>query len=99
MLQLARSRATASHVHFHGLVTDGAFSAGEDGEAVFHPALDLEPGDFEAVQAKRCHRGLCWLHRQGHLDDDALHVLDSSDHAGGWSLDASRKLAGALMCS
>jgi hypothetical protein len=34
-------------------------------------------------------RGLRWLHRHGHLDDEALHVLDSSEHAGGWSVDAS----------
>ncbi|MBK6733592.1 MAG: transposase [bacterium] len=83
-----------SHVHFHVLVTDGVFSAGDDGEAVFHPALDLEPGDFEAVQAKMRHRGLRWLHRHGHLDDDALHVLDSSEHAGGWSVDASVTIPG-----
>jgi hypothetical protein len=70
------------------LVTDGAFSAGEDSEAVFHPALDLERKDFEAVQTKMCHRGLRWLHRHGHLDDDALHVLGSSNDAGGWSVDA-----------
>jgi hypothetical protein len=30
-----------SHVHFHVLATDGVFSAGDDDEAVFHPALDL----------------------------------------------------------
>ncbi|MBK9776334.1 MAG: transposase [bacterium] len=54
-----------SHVHFHVLVTDGVFSAGPDGEAIFHPALDLERKDFEAVQAKLRHRGLRWLHRHG----------------------------------
>ena len=47
-----------SHVHFHVLVTDDVFSAGEDGEAVFHSALDQERRDFEAVQAKMRHRGL-----------------------------------------
>ena len=83
-----------SHVHFHVLVTDGVFSAGDDGEAIFHPALDLEPKDLEAVQAKMRHRGLRWLHRHGHLDDDALHVLDSSEHAGGWSVDASVTIPG-----
>ncbi|MBK6735769.1 MAG: transposase [bacterium] len=83
-----------SHVHFHVLVTDGVFSAGPDGEAIFHPALDLERKDFEAVQTKMRHRGLRWLHRHGHLDDDALHVLDSSDHAGGWSVDASVTIPG-----
>jgi hypothetical protein len=78
-----------SHVHFHVLVTDGVFSAGEDGEAVFHPAVDLEREDIAEVQARMRQRGLRWLHRHGHLDDDALHVLDSSEHAGGWSVDAS----------
>ena len=34
-----------SHIHFHVLVTDGVFSAGDDGEAVFHPALELERDD------------------------------------------------------
>jgi hypothetical protein len=40
------------------------------------------------------HRGLRWLHRHGHLDDDALHVLDSAEHAGGWSVDASVTVPG-----
>ena len=35
-----------SHVHYHVLVSDGVFSAGPDGEAVFHPALDLD-GDYD----------------------------------------------------
>ncbi len=78
-----------SHVHFHVLVTNGVFSAGPEGEAIFHPALDLERKGIEAVQTKMRHRGLRWLHRHGHLDDGALHVLDSSEHAGGWSVDAS----------
>jgi hypothetical protein len=65
------------------------FSAGSDGEAVFHPALDLDSGDFLAVQQKMRHRGLRWLHRHGHLDSAAIHVLDSPEHAGGWSVDAS----------
>jgi len=46
-----------SHVHFHVVVTDGVFSAGDDGAAVFHPACDLEPDDMAAVQAKMRHRG------------------------------------------
>ncbi|MBK8167567.1 MAG: transposase [bacterium] len=75
-------------------MTDGVFSAGDDDEAVFHPALDLERDDFEAVQAKMRHRGLRWLHRHGHLDDDALHVLDSLEHGGGWSVDASVTIPG-----
>jgi hypothetical protein len=54
-----------SHIHFHVLVTDGVFSAGQDGQAEFHPALDLDDDDFLAVQMKMRKRGLRWLHRHG----------------------------------
>ena len=74
-------------------MTDGVFSAGPDGGAVFHPALDLDLADFQAVQAKMRRRGLRWLQRHGHLDSEAVHTLNaadlSADHAGGWSVDAS----------
>jgi hypothetical protein len=83
-----------SHVHFHVLVTDGVFSADADGGAVFHPALDLGREDFAAVQAKMRKRGLRWLLRHGHLDDLAVHTLDTPDHAGGWSVDASVTVPG-----
>jgi hypothetical protein len=78
-----------SHVHYHVLVTDGVFSAGSDGRAVFHPALDLDASDFMAVQQKMRHRGLRWLHRHGHLDSATIHTMDTPEHAGGWSVDAS----------
>ncbi len=78
-----------SHIHYHVLVTDGVFSAGQEGEAEFHPALDLDGDDFLAVQAKMRKRGLRWLHRHGHLDDLAVHTMDNADHAGGWSVNAS----------
>ena len=78
-----------SHIHYHVLVTDGVFSDGEGGQAEFHPALDLGDDDFLAVQKKMRKRGLRWLHRHGHLDDLALHTMDSADHAGGWSVHAS----------
>jgi hypothetical protein len=78
-----------SHIHYHVLVTDGVFSASQDGQAEFHPALDLAADDFLAVQIKMRKRGLCWLHRHGHLDDLAVHTMDSADHAGGWSVNAS----------
>ena len=78
-----------SHVHFHVLVTDGVFSNDGEGGAEFHRAAELETGDIAAVQAKIRRRGLRWLHRHGHLDDLAVHALDSPDHAGGWSVDAS----------
>jgi len=83
-----------SHVHFHVLISDGVFSAGEDGRAIFHPALDLDTADFLAVQTKIRRRGLRWLQRHGHLDSAAVCALDAPDHAGGWSVDASVTIAG-----
>lgn len=76
------------------LVTDGVFSADGEGGAVFHPALDLGKADFAAVQAKMRRRGLRWLLRHGHLDDLAVHALDTPDHADGWSVDASVTVPG-----
>ena len=40
------------------------------------------------------HRGLRWLLRHGHLDDEAVHIHDTPDHAGGWSVDASVTVPG-----
>ena len=31
------------------IVTDGLFSAGDDGAAIFHPAVDLDNDDYLAV--------------------------------------------------
>jgi hypothetical protein len=76
------------------LVTDGVFSVGADGEAIFHPALDRNQTDSDAVQAKMRTRGLRWLHRHGHLDDGALQLLGRSEHAGGRSGDASVTISG-----
>ena len=76
------------------LITDGVFSADQDGTAVFHPACDLDSEDFLAVQTKLRKRGLRWLQRHGHLDSAAVHTLDAPDHAGGWSVDASVTIAG-----
>jgi len=64
------------------LVTDGVFSGDRAGGAEFHPATDLDATDVAAVQVKIRRRGLRWLHRHGHLDDLAVHALDSPDHAG-----------------
>jgi len=78
-----------SHVHYHILVTDGVFSKDPNGEALFHPALELDTDDFLSVQTKMRARGLRWMRRHGHLDSMAVASLDSMDHAGGWSVDAS----------
>jgi hypothetical protein len=39
-------------------VSDGVFSADTDGEAIFHPALELTRADFVAVQC-RCAAAAC----------------------------------------
>ena len=82
-----------SHVHFHVLVTEGVFSGGSDGTAVFHPATDFCPDDLLTVQRKMRQRGLRWLHRHGHLDSEAAPTLDTPDHAAGWSVDGSVTIA------
>jgi len=81
-----------SHVHYHVLVTDGVFSKDANGEAIFHPALELDANDFLSVQTKMRARGLRWMHRHEHLDSAAVASLDSMDHAGGWSVDASVRI-------
>ena len=48
--------------------------------------------DVLAVQQQMRHRGLRWLLRHGHLDGTAVHILDTPEHAGGWSVDASVNL-------
>jgi len=82
-----------SHVHFHVLVTDGVFSRDMGDSAEFHPAVELDAADVQAVQRKIRKRGLRWLLRHGHLDSVAVHALDAADHAGGWSVDASVTIA------
>jgi len=77
------------HIHYHILITDGVFSADQEGGAVFHPASDLADDDVLAVQTKIRRRGLRWLQRHGHLDSAAVHTLDAPDHAGGWSVNAA----------
>ena len=82
-----------SHVHYHVLVTDGVFSAADDGEAVFHPALDLNAqDDVVHLQARMRARGLRYLLRHGHLDSQAVQSLDAPEHPGGWSVDASVRI-------
>jgi hypothetical protein len=70
------------------------FRAGTNGETIFHPALDLTQTDFAAIQAKMGRRFPRWLQRHGHPDDEAVHTLDSADHAGGWSVNASVTIPG-----
>jgi hypothetical protein len=56
------------HIHFHCIVTEGVFSEGPDGKALFHEASLREAADIEAVREKIRHRALKWLVRHEYLD-------------------------------
>jgi hypothetical protein len=81
-----------SHVHFHCLVTDGVFSAGGEGEASFHEALDLTDEGVALVQAQVRRRVLRWLARHDYLDEEAVAGMLAWCHSGGFSVDASVRL-------
>ena len=72
----------------------GVFNRDTGCGAEFHPAFELDSADFQAVQRKIRKRGLRWLHRHGHLDSTAVHVLDAADHADGWTVDPSVTIRG-----
>jgi hypothetical protein len=80
------------HIHFHCIVTDGVFSEGSNGEALFHEAALVEAADIEAVEKKTRHRVLKWLARHGYLDPEAAEMMRAWSHSGGFSLDGSVRL-------
>jgi hypothetical protein len=80
------------HIHFHCIVTDGVFSEGPDGEALFHEATALTETDIEAVGQKTRRRSLRWLTRHGYLDNDVAEMMQGWSHSGGFSLDGSVRL-------
>jgi hypothetical protein len=84
-----------SHVHFHVIVTDGVFSADPDDpeKAVFHPAVELDEPVVRTVRDQLRRRGLRWLVRHDHLDSAAAAEMRTWQHGGGWSIDASVRVA------
>jgi hypothetical protein len=80
------------HIHSHCIVTDGVFSEGSNGEALFHQVARLEPADIEAVEKKTRHRVLKWLARHGYLDPEAAEMMRAWPHSGGFSVDGSVRL-------
>ncbi|MFH0980278.1 MAG: transposase [Planctomycetota bacterium] len=81
------------HVHFHCLVTSGVYSMAGGGPAVFHEDTDLTPEDVFAVQEKTRRRVLAYLERHGHLDATTVEDMKSWAHGGGFSADASVRVA------
>ncbi len=80
------------HIHFHCIVTDGVFSEGPDGEALFHEATLLEGADIEMVGEKTRQRVLKWLARHEYLDPEAAEMMRGWPHSGGFSVNGSVRL-------
>jgi hypothetical protein len=80
------------HIHYHCIVTDGVFSEGPDGEALFHEATSLTETDIEALGQKIRRRTLRWLTRHGYLDSEAAEMMQEWPHSGGFSVDGSVRL-------
>jgi hypothetical protein len=78
------------------LVTDGVFSADPQDatRAEFHPATTLDAAKVKAVANQMRRRGLRWLVKHAHLDQDVAREMHERTHAGGWSVDASVHLPG-----
>ena len=75
------------HLHFHGVVIDGVFSGGEEGQAVFHPATDLHAPVFEQVQSAVRRRLLKALAKRGVLEEEEAQDMLNWPHGGGFSVD------------
>jgi hypothetical protein len=76
-------------------VTDGVFSADPDDpdKAVFHLATELDESVIRTVRDQLRCRGLRWLVRHDHLDAAAAAEMRTWQHGGGWSIDASVRVA------
>lgn len=91
-----------SHFHYHLCVLDGVFEGvereGADGTALtrvrFHEATDLNRADVEALQESVRRRVLRWFERNGLLEDHVVDEMLGWGHGGGFSLDASVRIAG-----
>ncbi|HPD70194.1 MAG TPA: transposase [Candidatus Krumholzibacteria bacterium] len=77
------------------LVTDGVFSRdpADPAQVIFHPAVDLDEAAIRSVGDGLRRRGLRWLVRHEHLDPAAAADMGEWEHGGGWSVDASVRIA------
>jgi hypothetical protein len=85
--------ALNGHTHFHCLITDGLFAPAPAGEAIFHEAGPLSDSAFSRVQAQVRRRVLAWLIRHGDVEPEARAAMLAWRHSGGFSVDASERLA------
>jgi hypothetical protein len=81
------------HTHFHVCVIDGVFEPNANGEVRFIVAEELDAQDAEAVQTRVRRRILRAYQRRGILDKDEREKMESWSHGGGFSLDATVRIA------
>ncbi|MCE7939927.1 MAG: IS91 family transposase [Chloroflexi bacterium CFX6] len=83
-----------AHLHFHCAVIDGVFEPGAGG-VVFHAATGLDATAITKVQAQVRRRLLRGFVRRGLLPGDDAQAMAQWQHGGGFSLDASVRIAAA----
>jgi hypothetical protein len=81
------------HTHFHVCVIDGVFESDAQGGVGFHAVEELDADDAEAVQARVRRRILRAFVRHGILDKDDRRDMELWNHGGGFSLDATVRIA------
>jgi hypothetical protein len=77
------------HTHFHVCVIDGVFESDPDGGVRFVEVREMDARDAEAMQTKVRVRILRAFVRRGLIDKDDRKEMESWDHGGGFSLDAT----------
>jgi hypothetical protein len=83
-----------AHFHFHVVVLDGLFSEDAGGAVQFHRASDPGSRDLQRLQQTLRRRTLRLFLRRGLLDEPAVENMLTWQAAGGFSLDASVRIAG-----
>jgi hypothetical protein len=84
-----------AHLHFHCVVIDGVFDAAATGGVVFHAATGLDATAIALVQAQVRRRLLRGFVRRGLLPDNDAQAMGQWEHGGGFSVDASVRIAAA----
>ncbi|HVR71713.1 MAG TPA: transposase, partial [Vicinamibacteria bacterium] len=80
--------------HFHLVVLDGVFSEQPDGGVRFHEATHLSPDDAACLAHTVQRRVLRLFRRRGLLDSATVADMLSWQGSGGFSVDASVRIAG-----
>jgi len=81
------------HTHFHVCVIDGVFEPDPQNGVRFFAVEELDWQDAEAVQARVRRRILRAFVRRGLLDKDDRKEMEQWNHGGGFSLDATVRIA------